>query len=104
MDDYALTNIVASGSDEKSSRPSFNPSPYSGSAEVAVKSSSKIDQWKLKALVIVNHWAFAVTMAILNLYSLFGEDIRIVAFTKHYDSIFISLTSVCIFFFLSNCF
>ena len=39
-------------------------------------------------------------MTTLTIYALFGDDIRVLAFTTHEDDVFYGLSTVCLFFFL----
>ena len=47
----------------------------------------------------MNGWYFQGFMVILTLYSLFGDDTRVLVFTKIADDYFYIITSICFFFF-----
>jgi hypothetical protein len=42
---------------------------------------------------------FTVWMTTLTVFALFGDDIRVLAFTKYGDDVFFGISTVCLFFF-----
>lgn len=48
---------------------------------------------------IVESLPFSITMAIVTLYALFGDDIRILSVNKDGDDVFFALTIICMCFF-----
>jgi len=48
---------------------------------------------------MVNHWITTLIMTIITLYALFGEDLRLSAFSAETDDIFFSLTACAMLFF-----
>lgn len=48
--------------------------------------------WRMKLRHIVEHPATQIAMTIITIYSLFFDDIRIIAFTKSSDNVFYGLT------------
>ena len=85
--------------DDKSSRPSIehgsnSQSPISQLAIVSVE-----PQWKTRIYYFIDHWIYTTWMTILTIYALFGDDVRVSAFTSSSDVSFWSITVVCLFFF-----
>ena len=48
----------------------------------------------------MQHWAVNIFTTLITLYALFGDDIRMLSFTKAADSGFYILTAICMFFFM----
>ncbi|OMJ82972.1 hypothetical protein SteCoe_16183 [Stentor coeruleus] len=48
---------------------------------------------------VIDHWSFTAWMTILTIYALFGDDIRVSAFTIDADTTFNAITTICLFFF-----
>ena len=55
--------------------------------------------WKVKMAKILDNKYWTIFMAIITIYALFGDDIRLVATGKSADPIFYILTIVCLIFF-----
>lgn len=47
----------------------------------------------------INHWTVSTFMTLITIYSLFGDDVRQLAFTKEADYVFYIITIICMFFF-----
>ena len=53
----------------------------------------------MKLHKFMNHWSVTLFMTIVTLYALFGDDIKIAAFTKNADEVFNYITLVALIFF-----
>ena len=49
--------------------------------------------WKVKMSKVMNHWIITLIMTLITLYALFGDDIKIVCFTRSEDTTFNYLTT-----------
>ena len=52
--------------------------------------------WKDPVRKFMNHWAVTLTMTIVTVYALFGDDIRVAFFTKSEDTTFNIITCVAL--------
>lgn len=85
--------------DDKSSRPSFEQNKTSSPLELDTFELSQ-PLWKIRMFTVIDHWSFTAWMTILTIYALFGDDVRVSAFTVSADATFYSLTIICLFFFV----
>lgn len=46
----------------------------------------------MKIEKVLDHWLFTAYMTIITIYALFGDDIRMMLFTKKDDKVFFALT------------
>ena len=53
-------------------------------------------QWKKDVNRVMNHWFVLLMATIITLYALFGDDIRLVFFTKEADFTFDNLTFIAL--------
>lgn len=53
-------------------------------------------QWKVKMHKFMNHWVATIFMTIVTVYALFGDDIKVAAFTKNADETFNYITSIAL--------
>ena len=60
--------------------------------------------WKKRVEGIVDHNYTVVFMTTITIYALFGDDIRVLAFTKKEDDVFYGISVACLFFFLLELF
>ncbi|OMJ79003.1 hypothetical protein SteCoe_21086 [Stentor coeruleus] len=87
-----------SATDDKSSRPSMEVGSSSISPE-GISLSAPEPKWKTRLFHIIDHWLFTAWMTLLTIYALFGDDVRVAAFSKDADDGFNTITTICLFFF-----
>lgn len=88
----------ASATDDKSSRPSMEAGSSSVSPQ-GISLSAPEPKWKIRLFHMIDHWSFTAWMTLLTIYALFGDDIRVAAFSKDADDGFNVITTICLFFF-----
>ena len=47
----------------------------------------------------MNHWSVTTVMTFVTLFALFGDDIKLAAFTKEVDEVYDNITFVCLILF-----
>ena len=62
-------------------------------------SDNTIPRWKIHLRKLLDHIYWTLWMTILTIYALFGDDLRMLAFTKKVDDRFNSISILCLFFF-----
>jgi hypothetical protein len=66
--------------------------------EEALKMTLKFKIKKIFNKIIDNN-VYTFFMTVLTVYALFGDDLRLLVFTKSDDQYFFGITSLCLFFF-----
>jgi hypothetical protein len=58
-------------------------------------------KFKIKKIFnkIIDNNVYTFFMTVLTVYALFGDDLRLLVFTKSDDQYFFGITSLCLFFF-----
>ena len=91
--------VRVSITEDKSSRPSFEQASNSQTSISQLATLAQEPQWKTRMYQAIDHWSYTTWMTILTIYALFGDDVRVSAFTSTSDTSFWSITVVCLFFF-----
>ena len=65
-------------------------------------SNTKMARFKAFLTKILENKYYTIFMTIITIYALFGDDIRLVGFSKSADDYFFSVTAACFFFFAAE--
>lgn len=89
----------SSAGDSRQGRPSIFEPNATSSIALAAELTATEAKWKTTMFRVIDHWTFTAWMTILTIYALFGDDVRISAFTVDADTAFNAITTMCLFFF-----
>ncbi|OMJ87200.1 hypothetical protein SteCoe_11124 [Stentor coeruleus] len=90
----------SSAGDSRQGRPSIFEPNATESIALAIELTTAEAKWKTIMFRVIDHWSFTAWMTILTIYALFGDDVRISAFTVSSDTAFNYITTICLFFFM----
>ena len=65
-------------------------------------SNTKMARFKAFLTKILENKYYTIFMTVITIYALFGDDIRLVGFSKSADDYFFSVTAACFFFFAAE--
>lgn len=69
-------------------------------AEEAADKVYVAPKWKIKLSKIMNHWSVVLSMTIITVYALFGDDVKIAFFERSADEAFNYITTICLVLFV----